>query len=76
MVTRTLRQSVICTAKEYGEGCNTLLITLRPNDDSGKFLDEIVRILNGEQIGPRKHTNQRYMKIDIEEFLRTAPVEK
>ncbi len=69
-------QPVICTAKEYDEGCNTLLITLLPKDDSVKFLQQLRAIFNGTQETPPKHNNQRYIEIDIEEFLKTAPVEK
>lgn len=69
-------QPVICTAEKYGDECHTLLITLRPNDDSAQVLEGLVSILNGERVGPIKHTNQRYIQIDIQEFLRTAPVEK
>lgn len=69
-------QPVICTAKEYGEGCHTLLITLRPSDDSRKFLDNLVAQLNGEQLGPPKHSGQNYKKINMRKFLETAPVEK
>ncbi|MEM8779915.1 MAG: COP23 domain-containing protein [Cyanobacteria bacterium P01_G01_bin.49] len=69
-------QPVICTTQNVGEGCNTLLVTLRPQDDSRQFLEQIVSLLNGEKVGPPKHTNQRYIQINIEEFLQTAPVEK
>ncbi|MEM8779432.1 MAG: COP23 domain-containing protein [Cyanobacteria bacterium P01_G01_bin.49] len=69
-------QPVICTTQDVGDGCNTLLVTLRPNDDSRQFLEQIVSLLNGEKVGPPKHTNQRYVQIDIEEFLQTAPVEE
>lgn len=69
-------QPVICTAKEYGDGCHTLLMTLRSNDDSVQVLEGIVSLLNGERVGPIKHTNQQYIQINIQEFLKTAPVEK
>jgi len=70
-------QPVICSAKAYGEPCATMLITLRPGDDSSKILEHLTKILNGDKVGPVPHTgNQRFVRIDIEEFLRTAPVEK
>ena len=71
-------QPVICTAKEPGGVCANLLMTLRPEDNSLKILDQFRQIFNGEQVGPVKHnasTPQVYYKIDIENFLRNAPVE-
>ena len=71
-------QPVICTSNEAGGDCRTLLMTLRPEDNSLKVLNSLRQILNGEQVGPVKHNAdipQIYYKIDIENFLRTAPVE-
>ena len=71
-------QPVICTSEEPGGDCNTLLITLRPEDDSVKVLNNLRQVLNGEQVGPVKHnadTPQIYYEVDIENFLETAPVE-
>ena len=71
-------QPVICTAKEAGGACDTLLMTLRPEDNSLKILNHFRQIFKGtSQVGPVKHnagTPQVYYQIDIEEFLRTAPV--
>ena len=73
-------QPVICTTREAGGVCDTLLMTLRPNENSLKILNDLRKIFNGgPQVGPVKHnagTPQVYYQIDIEEFLRTAPVEK
>lgn len=72
-------QPVICTAKEAGGACDTLLMTLRPEDNSLKILNHFRRLFNGEQVGPVKHNTgipQVYYRMDIEEFLRTAPVEE
>ena len=72
-------QPVICTAKEAGGACDTLLMTLRPQDNSLKILNHFRRLFAGEQVGPVKHsagTPQVYYRIDIEKFLRTAPVEE
>ena len=71
-------QSVICTSDEPQGDCNTLLMTLRPEDDSLRVLNNLRQVLNGEQVGPVKHssdTPQIYYQIDIENFLETAPVE-
>ena len=71
-------QPVICTSNEPGGVCQTLLMTLRPEDNSLKVLNSLRQVLNGEQVGPVKHNAdipQVYYKVDIENFLRTAPVE-
>lgn len=71
-------QPVICTSDAPGGDCNTLLMTLRPEDDSLKVLNNLKQVLNGEQLGPVKHnadTPQLYYQVDIDNFLETAPVE-
>ena len=71
-------QPVICTSDEYGGDCNTLLMTLRPEDDSAQVLNNLRQVLNGEQVGAIKHnadTPQIYYQVDIDNFLETAPVE-
>lgn len=71
-------QSVICTTDEYGGDCKTLLMTLRPKDDSLRVLGNLRKIFNGEQAGAIKHNGgitQAYYRVDIERFLETAPVE-
>jgi hypothetical protein len=70
-------QPVICTSDAPGGDCNTLLMTLRPEDDSLKVLNNLKQVLNGEQVGPVPHSadSQVYYQVDIENFLETAPVE-
>lgn len=71
-------QPVICTSDESGGDCNTLLMTLRPEDNSLQVLNNLKQVLNGEQVGPVKHNAdipQVYYKVDIQNFLKTAPVE-
>jgi Circadian oscillating protein COP23 len=71
-------QPVICTATEYRGKCETLLMTLRSTDDSIKILNSFKDILNGRGAGPILHNSgfpQVYYQVDIETFLRTAPVE-
>ena len=72
-------ERVICTASESGGACETLLLTLRPEDKSLPILSHFRRLLNAEQVGPVKHSSgepQIYYQVDIENFLRTSPVEK
>ena len=72
-------QPAICTAKEAGGACDTLLMSLRSEDNSLKILNHLRRLFYGEQVGPIKHSSgipQVYYRMDIEKFLRTAPVEK
>jgi hypothetical protein len=72
-------QPVICTATEYRGKCQTLLMTLRESDDSLQLLNSFKDILNGRSTGPILHssgTAQVYYQVDIETFLRTAPVEE
>ncbi|WP_196527922.1 COP23 domain-containing protein [Nostoc commune] len=72
-------QAVICTAKQVDASCNTVLLTLRPQDDSLQILDELKEILRGRSTRPIEHSSKKpqvYYKIDIKKFLQTAPVEK
>ena len=72
-------QAVICTAKQVDAPCDTVLLTLRPQDDSLQILDELKEILRGRSTKPIEHSSNKpqvYYKIDINKFLQTAPVEK
>jgi hypothetical protein len=72
-------QPVICTTTEEGGTCQNLLMTLRPQDNSLKVLKEFEDILNGRGVGPVVHssgTPQRFVELNIQKFLDTAPVEK
>ena len=75
---RENNQPVICTSQEYGGECETVLFTLRPEDNSLDILKHFRQILDGREIGPIRQssgTGQAYYKVDIENFLNTAPVE-
>jgi hypothetical protein len=72
------QQPVICTARESRGECDTLLMTLKPNDNPITILTQLQEVLNGRQVGPVVHTSnvpQLYYQVDFENFLRTAPVE-
>jgi len=76
--TKMDNQDVICTAKTLSSGCDQLLITLRPGDNSKAILEHLSNLLNGHESGPIRHAggNQQYYKIDIEKFLSKAEFEK
>lgn len=72
-------QAVICTAKQLDAPCDTVLLTLRPQDDSLKIIDDLKEILRARSTKPIEHSSNKpqvYYKIDINKFLQTAPVEK
>jgi Circadian oscillating protein COP23 len=72
------QQPVICTARESGAECATLLMTLRPEDNPVTVLTQLQEVLNGRQVGAVRHSSnvpQLYYQVDFENFLRTAPVE-
>ena len=73
-------QRVICTAREKGGACDTTILTLRPEDDSLEILAKLNQNLGGGGGGePIEHSGKRkrqvYYPIDIDKFLKTAPVE-
>jgi hypothetical protein len=70
--------AVICTAREYKGNCDTLILTLRPNDKSLEVLEGFKEALTGRSmcgIGPRSSTTQNYYKIDLQETIRNTPAE-
>lgn len=70
-------QPVICTARGYGQPCHTLLLTLRPEDNSVEVLNHLRAIFNGQRVGPIKHSSEEgqiYYRINIDKFLQEAPV--
>lgn len=73
-------QSVICTAQESGGSCADLLITLRPKDNPLALIEELANVLQGRSTGPIRHSSegapQVYYQVDMDKFLRTAPVEE
>ncbi|WP_354636112.1 COP23 domain-containing protein [Planktothricoides raciborskii] len=71
-------QPAVCTALQDGGPCADLLITMRPSDDSRQFATELGEVLKGRSTGPMRHSSgnsQVYIQVDIEEFIRNAPVE-
>ena len=73
------KKSVICTADDYGGDCVNLLITLNPQEDSLKILNQLKEALLGKQKGPVIHTSdtpQIYYEIDLEKAIENAPVEQ
>lgn len=71
-------QPVICTANLVGEDCNTLLITLKHQDNAQKTLEQLSDIFLGYASGAivpssgeitYSDDNRMYIKVDIEEFL-------
>ena len=76
------KQRVICTAKginEKGTKCKDeeLVLTLAKTDDSLQISTHFADLFNGTQRGPIVHsTKQTWFEIDIENFIKTAPVEQ
>jgi hypothetical protein len=73
------RQPVVCTALEVGGDCDTLLITLKHQDDAEKTLTQLSDILLGYAAsGPLQQSsgditydqeNRPYVEVNIEDFL-------
>ena len=71
-------QRVICTAREERGSCQDLLLTLRPEDNAMAILrqfNDVLRGRAGATIRQSGQEDQVYIQVDIERFLRTAPVE-
>ncbi len=70
-------EPVICTARSDGGDCDTLIMTLRRNDDPKPILAQLNDTFQGRSTGPIRHSSNKaiYIKVDIEEFLKNAPVE-
>ena len=70
-------QPVICTASQDDGPCVDLLMTLRDTDDGPQLVRELGEILSGTATGPMQHNSdaQVYIQLDIDEFIRNAPVE-
>lgn len=69
------QQPVICATSEYGGDCQTLIMTLRANENGKKIINTLKDNLNGYIVGPSRHTEQIFVQINITEYLRNAPVE-
>lgn len=77
-------QPVICTAQTRNGGantangkCHTLLITMRPQDDTLAFIKHLEDVFDGRQSGPMRHNSgngqrQVFIEIDIDRFIRNA----
>ena len=71
-------QPVICTSSLLGEDCQTLLITLLPEDDPLQTLEQLSNIFLGYANSPLEQSSAEsihevgdrvYVEVDIEEFL-------
>lgn len=72
-------QPVICTARQNGGECITVLLTLRANDDPIQIATDLKNILRGRGGSAITHSSGEkrvYYEIDMDKFLQTAPVEK
>lgn len=71
-------ERVICTAKNTRGACDTLLLTLREEDNPLEVLERFNLLLNGYEFAPPVNQNsdsqepQKYIQIDIENFLRNT----
>ena len=64
--------NVICAATEVGGSCKTLIMTLRPSDNSAQLLGEIKESLRSRLAGTIQHSSghpQLYIQLDLEETL-------
>ena len=71
-------QSVICTSDQAGGECQTLLLTLLPEDDPLQTLEQLSDVFLGYASSPLRQSSEDpvtevgdrvYVKVDIEEFL-------
>jgi hypothetical protein len=71
-------QSVICTSSQVGGECQTLLLTLLPEDDPLEVLEQLSNIFLGYASSPLQQSSEDsihevgdrvYIEVDIEEFL-------
>lgn len=71
-------QPVICTANLIGDSCNTLLITLKHEDNAQQTLEQLSDLFLGYASGAISQSsgeiaysddNRMFIKVDIEEFL-------
>ncbi|MDJ0592136.1 MAG: COP23 domain-containing protein [Pleurocapsa sp. MO_226.B13] len=74
-------QSVICTSRQVGGECQTLLLTLLPENDPLQILEQLSDIFLGYASSPlqqssddpiQKVGDRVYVEVDIEEFLNQA----
>ena len=71
-------QPTICTGNHVGDKCNTLLITLKHQDNAQQTLEQLSDIFLGYATGAISQSsgeiaysddNRMFIKVDIEEFL-------
>lgn len=68
-------QRVICSAMEVNGDCKNLLMTLRPGDNSLKFINEFKEVFTARAEGIIQHSSggaQIYLRVDLNEMLRNA----
>jgi len=72
------QQSVVCTADRVGGECQTLLLTLLPEDDPIETLEQLSDIFLGYASSPLQQSSEDpvqevgdriYVEVDVEEFL-------
>lgn len=70
-------QTVICTARSLGEDCDTLILTLRSQDNPEETLEQLSNVLLGYVGSPleqssddpvKVHNDRIYIEFDIESF--------
>lgn len=71
-------QPVICTSRQVGEDCQTLLLTLLPENDPLQVLEQLSDVFLGYASSPLQQSSDEpiqevgdriYVEVDIEEFL-------
>jgi hypothetical protein len=74
--TRIKGQKVICTAAEVNGDCKSILMTLRPQDNSLTMIGELKDLLNGRsEGGVITHSSsepQVYLKVDIRSSIQSS----
>jgi hypothetical protein len=72
------KQSVICTSRQVGGECQTLLFTLLPEDDPLQTLEQLSDIFLGYASSPLQQSseeqiqevgNRVYVKVDLQKFF-------
>jgi hypothetical protein len=69
------KQKVICTTDKYDGTCQTVLLTLEPNENKWTIFDELKDQLGMRSVGPMKNASGEpsvYYQLDIQELLRNA----
>lgn len=69
-------QKVLCAANRYGDPCSYLLLTLRPDDDAGKAIEDLSQV--GSVVGaPTNHSDgSPKVFIDTSKLLREGQAEE